>query len=68
VCTFEERRGIGRWKMGMWRLKGARENADQWMCPVHGKEGIMSCNVKEQGTRGTYRCPEYCVVNEADFV
>jgi hypothetical protein len=24
ICTFEERRGIGWWKTGIWRLKGKR--------------------------------------------
>jgi hypothetical protein len=34
VCTFEERKGIGWWKMGIWRLRGIRGNIDK---------GGMSC-------------------------
>jgi hypothetical protein len=34
VCTQEARRGIGWWKMGMWRLKGVRRNTEQGMCPM----------------------------------
>jgi hypothetical protein len=26
ICTFEERKGIGWWKMGIWRLKGMKGN------------------------------------------
>jgi CRISPR/Cas system CSM-associated protein Csm2 small subunit len=29
VCTQEARRGKGWWKMGIWRLKGARRNTEQ---------------------------------------
>jgi hypothetical protein len=35
---FEQKRGIEWWKMGIWRLKGIRENTDQGICPVCRKE------------------------------
>jgi hypothetical protein len=50
ICTFEERKGIGWWKMGIWRLKGVRGNIDKGVCPVCRKEGgsrILQC----EGTR-----------------
>jgi hypothetical protein len=31
--TFEERKGIGWWKMGIWRLKGMRGNIDKSVWP-----------------------------------
>jgi hypothetical protein len=34
VCTQEARRGIGWWKMGIWRLKGVRGNIEQGMCHI----------------------------------
>jgi hypothetical protein len=36
---FEERKVIGWWKMGSWRLKGMRGNIDKGVCPVCRKEG-----------------------------
>jgi hypothetical protein len=38
VCTQEARRGIGWWKMGIWRLKDVGGNTEQGMCPVCNKE------------------------------
>jgi hypothetical protein len=38
VCTQEARRGIGWWKMGIWRLKDVRGNTEQGMCPMCNKE------------------------------
>jgi hypothetical protein len=38
VCTQEARRGIGWWKMGIWRLKCVRGNTEQGMCPMCNKE------------------------------
>jgi hypothetical protein len=38
VCTQEARRGIGWWKMGIWRLKGVRGNKEQGMCPMCNNE------------------------------
>jgi hypothetical protein len=49
VCTQEARRGIGWWKMGIWRLKGVRGNTEQGMCPM--------CN-KEEGWSLILRCAE----------
>jgi hypothetical protein len=49
VCTQEARRGIGWWKMGIWRLKGVRGNTEQGMCPL--------CN-KEEGWSHILRCVE----------
>jgi hypothetical protein len=43
------RRGIGWWKMGIWRLKGVRGNIEQGMCPM--------CN-KEEGWSHMLRCDE----------
>jgi hypothetical protein len=31
ICTLEERKGTGWWKMGIWRLKGMRGNIDKGM-------------------------------------
>jgi hypothetical protein len=40
VCTCEERRGIGWWKVGNWRLEGMMGNVDQGMCvPCMQKRG-----------------------------
>jgi hypothetical protein len=49
VCTQEARRGIGWWKMGIWRLKGVRGNTEQGICPI--------CN-KEEGWSHILRCEE----------
>jgi hypothetical protein len=38
VCIQGTRKGIGWWKMGNWRLKGARENTEQGMCPMCSEE------------------------------
>jgi hypothetical protein len=58
ICTFEERKGIGWWKMGIWRLKGMRGNIDKGVrsvCRKEGrKEGVTSCSVKVQGSGGTW--------------
>jgi hypothetical protein len=29
ICIYEERKGIGWWKMGIWRLKRTRGNTDK---------------------------------------
>jgi hypothetical protein len=47
ICTFEERKGIGWWKMGIWGLKGVRGNIDKSVCPVWRKESHLQC----EGTR-----------------
>jgi hypothetical protein len=52
VCTFEERRSSGWWKMGNWRLKGMRGNAVHGMCAVCRKDGVTSCEVREQEIGG----------------
>jgi hypothetical protein len=39
ICTIEERKGTGWWKMDIWRLKGMRGNIDKGVCPVCRKEG-----------------------------
>jgi hypothetical protein len=49
VCTQEARRGIGWWKMGIWRLKCVRGNTEQGMC--------LMCN-KEEGWSHILRCAE----------
>jgi hypothetical protein len=38
ICTFKERNGTGWWKIGIWTLKGMRENIDKGVCPVCMKE------------------------------
>jgi hypothetical protein len=42
-------RGIGWWKMGIWKLKGVRGNIEQGICPV--------CN-EEEGWSLIFRCDE----------
>jgi hypothetical protein len=49
VCTQEARRGVGWWKMGIWRVKGVRGNVEQGMYPM--------CN-KEEGWSHILRCEE----------
>jgi hypothetical protein len=49
VCTQEARRGIGWWKMGIWKLKGVGRKIEQGICPL--------CN-KEEGWSHTLRCYE----------
>jgi hypothetical protein len=49
VCTLEARRGIGWWKMDIWRLRGVRGNTEQGLCPM--------CN-KEEGWSNILRCGE----------
>jgi hypothetical protein len=51
ICTFAERKGIGRWKMGIWRLKGMRGNIDKGVCPVCRKEGAGSHVLQCEDTR-----------------
>jgi hypothetical protein len=48
ICTFEERKGTGWWKMGIWRLKGMRGNIDKGVCR---KEGGGSHILQYEGTR-----------------
>jgi hypothetical protein len=53
ICTFEERKCIGWWKMGIWRLKRMRGNIDKGVlvCPVCRKEGGGSHILQCEGTR-----------------
>jgi hypothetical protein len=51
VCTQEARRGIGWWKMGIWRLKGVRGNTGQGMCPMCNKEEGWSHTLRSEETR-----------------
>jgi hypothetical protein len=51
LCTQEAGRGIGWWKMGIWRLKGVRGNTEQGMCPVCNKEEGWSHILRCEGTR-----------------
>jgi hypothetical protein len=51
ICTFEERKGIGWWKMGIWRLKEMRGNIDKGVCPVCRKEGGGSHILQCEGAR-----------------
>jgi hypothetical protein len=51
ICTFEERKGTGWWKMGIWRLKGMRGNIDKGVCPVCRKEEGGSHILQCEGTR-----------------
>jgi hypothetical protein len=51
ICTFEERKGIGWWKMGIWRLKGMRGNSDKGICPVYRKERGGSLILQCEDTR-----------------
>jgi hypothetical protein len=50
VCIHEAKRGVGWWKTGDWRLKGIRENTDQVMCPICGKEEEWSHILRCKGT------------------
>jgi hypothetical protein len=46
--TFEERKGIGWWKMGIWWLKGLRGNIDKGVCrKKEGGSHVLQC----EGTR-----------------
>jgi hypothetical protein len=38
VYSFEETKGIGWWKICIWRLNGLRGNIGQGICPVCRKE------------------------------
>jgi hypothetical protein len=38
VCSQEAIRGIGWWKMGIWKLKGVRGNIEQGICHMFSKE------------------------------
>jgi hypothetical protein len=49
VYSQEARRGIGWWKMGIWKLKGVRGNIEQGICPM--------CS-KEEGWSHIFRCDE----------
>jgi hypothetical protein len=51
VCTQEARRGIGWWKMGIWRLQDGRGNTDQGMCPMCNKEESWSHILRCEETR-----------------
>jgi hypothetical protein len=51
ICAFEERKGIGWWKMDIWRLKGMRGNIDKGVCPVCREEGGGSRILQCEGTR-----------------
>jgi hypothetical protein len=51
ICTFEEGKGTGWWKMGIWRLKGMRGNIDKGICHVCWKEGGGSHILQCEGTR-----------------
>jgi hypothetical protein len=37
--------------MGIWRLRGMRENIDKGVCPVCRKEGGGSHNLQCEGTK-----------------
>jgi hypothetical protein len=57
VYTQEARRGIGWWKMGIWKLKGVRGITEQGMCPVCNKEGwsrILRCEETKVGERSLW--------------
>jgi hypothetical protein len=51
ICIFEERKGIGWWKIGIWRLKGTRGNIDKGVCPVFRREEGESHILQTEGTR-----------------
>jgi hypothetical protein len=51
ICTFQERKGTGWWKMGSWRLKGMRGITDKGICPVCRKEEGGSHILQCEGTR-----------------
>jgi hypothetical protein len=51
ICTFEEIKGIGWWKMGIWRLKRMRGNNDKGVCPVCRNEEGASHILQCEGTR-----------------
>jgi hypothetical protein len=51
ICIFEERKGVGWWKMGFWRLKGTRGNTDKGVCPVCRKEEGRSHILQCEGAR-----------------
>jgi hypothetical protein len=51
ICAFEGKKGVGWWKMGIWRLKRMRGNTDKGVCPVCMKEGGGSHILQREGTR-----------------
>jgi hypothetical protein len=51
VCTGEERRGTGWWKMGTVRLKGIRGNSDQGTYPICRKDKVWSHILRCEGSR-----------------
>jgi hypothetical protein len=52
-----ERRGLGWWKMGNWRLRRMKGNIDQGICPVCRKEdGVTSSNAKKEQEIGERNC------------
>jgi hypothetical protein len=51
ICTFEERKGIGCCKMGIWRPKGMRGNTDKGACAVCREEEGGSHILQCEGTR-----------------
>jgi hypothetical protein len=51
ICTFEERKGVGWWKMGIWRVKGVRGNTDKGVRPVCRKGGGENDILQCEGTR-----------------
>jgi hypothetical protein len=51
IYTQEARRGIGWWKMGIWRLKCARGNTNKGMCRICSKEEGWSHILRCEGTR-----------------
>jgi hypothetical protein len=51
VCTQEARRGVGWWKMGIWRFKDGRGHTEQGICPVCNKEEGWSHILRYEVTR-----------------
>jgi hypothetical protein len=51
VGSQESRRGIGCWKMGIWKLKGVRGNTEQGMCPMCSKEEGWSHTFRRDETK-----------------
>jgi hypothetical protein len=51
--SLQERRGIGWWKVGIWRLKGMRGNTGQGICPVCRKDKGWSHILGCKGTKNS---------------
>jgi hypothetical protein len=51
ITTRESRRSIVWWRMGIWRLKDIRKNAEIAICPISRKEEELSHILRCDGTK-----------------